>query len=91
MTQEKLPVSQSVRDAERERLRGCTLEQDIDGDWVLRPPITVTIFTVPGEGWLVTRDYMQGRDWDSRSDVLSACEEYLSTIPALAPEAQHHD
>lgn len=56
---------------------GYELEQDTDGDWVLIPPADVTIFSDPGEGWIVTRDYMQGRDWDNRSDVEAACIEYL--------------
>jgi hypothetical protein len=28
---------------------GYSLEQDADGDWLLVPPETVTIFSVPGE------------------------------------------
>jgi hypothetical protein len=56
------------------------LEQDDDGDWVLIPPVDRTIFTVPGEGWLVTDYYMRGRDWDCRADVEAACSEYLAGI-----------
>ncbi|KQM88630.1 hypothetical protein ASE67_02500 [Sphingomonas sp. Leaf23] len=57
---------------------GYELEQDIDGDWVLIPPADVTIFSMPGEGWLVAGYYMNGRDWDSRADVVAACRDYLA-------------
>lgn len=56
---------------------GFSIEQDQDGDWVLVPPLDVTIFSVPGEGWMVTDCYMQGRDWDSPNDIIAACQEYL--------------
>lgn len=58
---------------------GFDLEKDSDGDWVLIPPPDVTIFSAPGEGWIVTRDYMTERDWGNRFDVLDACNEYLRT------------
>ena len=32
---------------------GCSVEQDSDGDWVIVPPIDVTIFSVPGEPFLL--------------------------------------
>lgn len=56
---------------------GYTLERDADGDWILIPPPDVTIFSAPGEGWLVTDCYMQGRDWCDENDVVAACLEYL--------------
>ena len=59
---------------------GYDLEQDQDGDWWLFPPESVTIFSVPGEGWLVTDDYMNGRDWNNRNDILKACIDYLAAI-----------
>lgn len=34
---------------------GCELEQDDDGDWILIPPEDVTIFSIPGEGYLIGR------------------------------------
>lgn len=37
---------------------GFELEKDSDGDWILYPPETVTIVSVPGEGLLIgTCDY----------------------------------
>ncbi len=37
---------------------GYELEQDQDGDWILWPPMDVTIFSAPGEGLLIGRcDY----------------------------------
>lgn len=59
---------------------GYTLEFDDDGDPVLVPPADVTIFSAPGEGWLVTAGYMTCRDWDSESDLIAACCEYLKDI-----------
>lgn len=59
---------------------GFDLEQDQDGDWWLFPPVDVTIFSVPGEGWLVTDDYMVGRDWNKQSDVEAACLDYLAAL-----------
>lgn len=59
---------------------GFTVEQDYDGDWILCPPDGVTIFSDPGEGWLVTADYMQGRSWENQADVIAACCEYLAAI-----------
>lgn len=56
---------------------GYELEQDSDGDWVLIPPADITIFSVPGEGWLVTDDFMVSRDWNSRADVEAACLDFL--------------
>lgn len=57
---------------------GYSLEQDGDGDWLLFPPESVIIFSTPGEGWLVTDDFMTGRDWDSAADVEDACVEFLA-------------
>lgn len=38
----------------REQLpTGFSLEEDQDGDWVLIPPESITIFSVPGEGFLI--------------------------------------
>lgn len=59
---------------------GYTIEADQDGDYWLFPPPDVTIFSVPGEGWLVTEDFMAGRDWDQPSDVTAACIEYLACV-----------
>lgn len=59
---------------------GYAMERDQDGDPILIPPANVTIFSEPGEGWLVTADYMQGRDWNSESDVIAACCDYLRSI-----------
>lgn len=64
---------------------GYTLEADSDGDWLLVPPEGVTIFGEPGEGWIVTDDYMKGRDYDSRADVLAAALDYLAAIGEPAP------
>lgn len=59
---------------------GYSLEQDGDGDWILVPPGDVTIFSVPGEGWLVCDSWMVGRDWGRRDHVIAACVEYLAHI-----------
>lgn len=59
---------------------GFTLEQDDDGDWLLIPPQTVTIFSVPGEPWMITTDFMQGRDWDNQSDLVAASLDYLNLV-----------
>ena len=56
---------------------GYTLEQDDDGDWWLFPPADVTIFSAPGEGWLIADDYMVRRDWNNEGDLVAACVEYL--------------
>ncbi len=32
---------------------GYSLDQDDDGDWILSPPESVTIFSAPGEGLLI--------------------------------------
>jgi hypothetical protein len=61
-------------------LAGYSIERDSDGDPFLVPPVSVTIFSEPGEGWLVTADYMQGRDWDNDVDVEAACIEYLAEL-----------
>jgi hypothetical protein len=62
---------------------GYEVEQDGDGDWLLVPPADVTIFSTPGEPWLVTDDYMRGGDWDSRTDVTAACVQYLAAQVSL--------
>ena len=61
-----------------------SLEQDDDGDWILFPPVDATIFSIPGEGWLVTDAFMQGRDWGCEADVAAACAEYLDSIGGAA-------
>jgi hypothetical protein len=62
---------------------GYSLEPDADGDFWLYPPEDVTIFSVPGEGWLVTDSYMTGRDWKNPAHVEAACLDYLSaSVPA---------
>lgn len=59
---------------------GFMIERDQDDDPILIPPANVTIFSEPGEGWLVTDYFMQGRDWSNDADVISACCEYLRSI-----------
>jgi hypothetical protein len=56
---------------------GFTIEQDDDGDWFLIPPSNVTIFSVPGEPWMITNDFMRSRDWNSQGDLVAASCEYL--------------
>jgi hypothetical protein len=47
-------TGQLVRASDGARLpEGFTLEIDTDGDWVLCPPDDVTIFSAPGEGYLI--------------------------------------
>lgn len=47
-------TGQLVRASDGARLPvGLTLEVDEDGDWVLCPPADVTIFSAPGEGYLI--------------------------------------
>ena len=57
---------------------GYRLTCDADGEWILTPPDGVTIYSEPNEGWIVTAEAMKGRDWDSRSDVIAACLEYIA-------------
>jgi len=59
---------------------GFSVEKDNDGDLWLLPPQDVTIFSAPGEGWLITDDYMQGRDWNDRQHVAEACRLYLAEV-----------
>jgi hypothetical protein len=59
--------------------------QDDDGDWLLVPPAEITVFSEPGEPWLVTDDAMRGADWSSTEDVRRACGRYLWGAFALAP------
>lgn len=63
---------------------GYSVVQDDDGDWLLVPPDHVTIFSMPGEAWLVTDDYMRGRDWSRRDHVEAACAEYLAKAEGRA-------
>ena len=59
---------------------GYELVIDADGDAWLRPPVGVTIYSEAGEGWLITADYMQGRDWCVKADLEAACCDYLRHI-----------
>lgn len=51
---------------------GFTVERDSDGDWVLVPPEDVTIFSVPGEGYLL--------DAETEDEARSAAITYLRSI-----------
>ena len=57
--------------------RGFSVEQDSDGDWLLVPPANVTIFSEPGEPWLVTDDYMGSSDWTDPEAVTAGCVQFL--------------
>ena len=67
---------------------GYSLDRDDDGDYWLVPPSSVTIFSEPGEPWLVTDDHMVGRDWLRQEDVMAACCDYLAAIAAARGEVR---
>ena len=54
---------------------GCTVEQDSDGDWIICPPANVKIFSVMGEGVLLSAT-------DRESATVEA-QNYLSVIDDL--------
>jgi len=58
----------------------CSLELDSDGDWILWPPTDVTIFSAPGEGFLIGRC----DEATARRDA----EEYLAELGRLDRAAQ---
>lgn len=53
---------------------GCSVEQDSDGDWVIVPPLDVTIFSVPGEPFLLAASTEQ----EAHEEALA----YLAMLPA---------
>lgn len=57
---------------------GYAIERNNEGYPILLPPENVTIFSEPGEGWLITDDFLVGRDWNCDSDCIAACVEYLA-------------
>ena len=50
----------------------CTVERDSDGDWVICPPDNVTIFSVPGEGYLLAAS--------TEEDAVQEAQAYLAGI-----------
>lgn len=59
---------------------GYHIEFDVEGDAWLIPPTDVTIFSQPGEAWLITDDYMSGRDWNKAADLTAASLAYLADL-----------
>lgn len=70
LTGQEIPEEATSAARKGELLVGYSIEQDDDGDWVLIPPENVTIFSVPGEGVLLSAS--------NESDALAEALNYLA-------------